>query len=231
MIASVGEYVYSTADAADGVYVHLYVQGEGRLQVGDQEVVIQQETDHPWGEQVRIRMRLEHPATFRLNLRVPDWCPDARATIATTGSAPASGRRKGYLFFEAEWTGEETITLTLPMPVVRMAAHPSVRADEGLVALQRGPVVYCLEATDNEAPLGRIILPRTAEFGAIRNDKLLGGVCVLAADALAELDEGWEDALYRPAGAGLKPVAATWVPYCVWDNREPGEMRVWVRQV
>jgi DUF1680 family protein len=235
MVASLGQYVYSTCDGEEGggcpgVQVHLYVQGEAHVTVGGQPVVITQETRYPWEGLVRITVKPATPARLALSLRLPGWCSEALLTVdGETVDIPANSAA-GYVRVEREWSGTEAVELRLAMPVVQVAAHPAVRADEGLVALQRGPVVYCLEAADNVTPLGRVVVPAAAEFSAEMRPELLGGVAVLTGEALAEEDAPWEGTLYRPATAQLRPCRTTAIPYCVWENRTAGEMRVWLRK-
>ncbi|NPV46476.1 MAG: glycoside hydrolase family 127 protein [Armatimonadetes bacterium] len=228
LLASLGGYVYSLGD--DGVFVHLYVQGEGRLRVAGQDATLRQQTDYPWDGAVRLTLGLAEPATFALNLRLPDWCAGATLTVDGEPVDIAANSRQGYLHLDRTWTGDEVIELTLPMPVQRVYAHPAVRADAGLVALQRGPVVYCLEAADNPWPLHRVVLPRDATCSVRYAPDLLGGVTVIEAEGLVEVPGDWEGKLYSATPDTLQPARLTAIPYCTWDNREPGAMRVWLRE-
>jgi len=107
------------------------------------------------------------------------------------------------------------------MPVERVYAHPKVKADVGRVALQRGPVVYCLEGVDNYGQVRNLILPRDAKLTASVEKDLLGGVTVVQGEALA-VTRGKDEALET------KKVAFKAVPYSTWDNRKPGPMVVWL---
>ena len=226
MIASVGGYMYS--EALDDVWVHLYATGTATVNVADTQVTLKQETDYPWDGTVRITMGLEQEERFGMNLRIPGWCRDYKVSV--NGRLPEHKIIDGYAWLERNWNDGDVIELKLAMPVERIHAHPAVKADSGLVALQRGPVVYCLEGVDNGAGLQRIVLPKSEELRVETQPDLLGGVAVLRGQALVEQDADWDRALYRAKPAELKPAEITAVPYCVWDNREPGEMRVWVRE-
>ena len=103
-------------------------------------------------------------------------------------------------------------------------------ADAGQVALQRGPLLYCLEQVDNGPHLGDLVLPRNARLGAKFDPKLLGGVVRIRGRARRVDRPGGKRELYRFAGSRTKPVTLEAVPYCVWDNRRPGAMRVWIRE-
>jgi DUF1680 family protein len=130
---------------------------------------------------------------------------------------------------ERVWQDDDRVELELAMPVERMYAHPNVRQDAGCVALQRGPLVYCLEGTDNKAPLHRIVVPGITEL-ASHFEPDLPGAMVVRGKALVEEDTDWTETLYRSRPASLQPGAITAIPYYAWDNRQPGEMRVWLRE-
>jgi DUF1680 family protein len=135
----------------------------------------------------------------------------------------------GYARIEREWKSGDEVELVLPMPVERIEAHPAVRQNIGYIALQRGPVVYCLEQVDNRIPLHRIVLPRDSELKVHFEKKLLGGIAVIKGEALVVDDSDWDNMLYRAEPSKLKPFEITAIPYYAWDHREPGEMRVWLR--
>ena len=115
------------------------------------------------------------------------------------------------------------------MPVERIEANPRVRMDCGKAALQRGPLVYCLEQVDNGPELADLILPKTARLRAEVRPELLGGIVVLRGKARRRDPAGWDETLYRAERAAAQAVEITAVPYCLWANREPGEMMVWIR--
>jgi DUF1680 family protein len=237
LIASIGGYIYSQAER--DAYVHLYIQGSGTLNVGGKKVVLRQETDYPWDGRIRISVNPESPAAFGLNLRIPGWSRNATLIVngeavdveAAKANGGSTSVERGYARTEREWKAGDEVELVLPMPVQRIEANPAVRQDAGCVALQRGPVVYCLEQVDNPAPLHRIVLPRDAELKPCFEVNLLGGITVIRGEALVVDDSDWDDALYRAEPAKLKPSEITAIPYYAWDNREPGEMRVWIRAI
>ena len=100
--------------------------------------------------------------------------------------------------------------------------------DCGRDALQRGPLIYCLEETDNGPDLNDIALPRDAELTAEFEEGLLEGVVVIRGQAWRRDRSAWESKLYQPAEAPRERVDIQAVPYYAWANREPGEMLVWI---
>ena len=144
-------------------------------------------------------------------------------------ATPASG----YIAITREWRAGDIVLFNMDMPVQAVYAHPSVRQMQGRAALQRGPLVYCLEGVDHAgAELERISIdPSTLnQFEAVHDAGLLNGVTVLKGEGEMLTDDGWDGLLYRNnTPSSRKPVQITAVPYYAWDNRDAGEMRVWVR--
>ena len=123
--------------------------------------------------------------------------------------------------------------LSLQMPAERIAAHPDIRQDAGNIALQRGPVVYCLEEVDNGAQLANVAIPGSARLTPSTDTQLFGGAGIITGDAVRIEPANWHDGLYQPLSAieyAHSPFQFKAIPYCFWANREPGEMRVWLRE-
>jgi DUF1680 family protein len=226
LLASVGEYVYSESEL--GLAVNLYVQGTGQAVVaGDVALGIKQTTRYPWDGSVRIELTPSHAAEFELRLRIPGWCRSH--VIAVNGKRADAVVESGYAVVKRTWDEGDVIDLTLDMPVERVVANPGVKADQGRVAIARGPVVYCVESADNPSGASNIELPNDAEFSTSFEPGLLGGVAVIEAPGLASDPATWGDTLYQASQAAMrKAVTIRAVPYFAWDNREPGEMAVWL---
>jgi uncharacterized protein len=228
LVASIGSYFYGLAD--DAVAVHLYCDSTSRLEIGGRKVRLTQTTRYPWDGAVAIDIEADKPVHFTLHLRIPGWC--RRASLAVNGDAIdlENATKDGYAMIERSWQTGDTVRLDLDMSVERLYANPEVRQDAGRVALRRGPLVYCLEGADNEAPLHRLRLPASSRLQAREAADLLGGVVTISASAEAETTEGWNDTLYRTNPPEVSAVQIEAVPYFAWDNRDPGEMLVWVRE-
>jgi len=225
LIASLGRYIYSTADGA--VYVHLYVAGQGNTELAGRQVTIAQQTDYPWDGEVEITVGVQEPTSFALVLRIPGWCTKHRLKV--NGRATSARVVKGYATIKRQWRDGDRVELTLEMPVERVVAHPRVLDDAGRVALQRGPMVYCIEQCDHSVDVRSILLPDKAKLTARFDGKLLGGVTVIEGSGLTPALTGWQGQAYRPARAAkMKTVAIKAIPYCLWDNRDAGAMAVWV---
>lgn len=226
LLASMGEYVYSTDD--EGVWVNLYAQGAA--QIASLGLTLDVQTQYPWDGAVALKMGLVAPKTFALRLRVPAWCE--KWSLRINGKKVNSPEViDGYIHITREWQPDDEVLFGMEMPATAVRANPLVRQTLGRVAIQRGPIVYCLEGVDNaQIELDRIVIDdkQVKALKPAHDAALLGGVMVLRGKAeLAEAD--WGDALYdtrKPAYVSTDIIA---VPYCVWDNRDAGGMRVWLR--
>ncbi len=240
LIAQLGSFIYSTD--GESIAVHHYIQSRAGLEVGGTRLTLEQITNYPWEGQVRLVVSLEQPANFTLKLRVPGACRGPM--LCLNGRAVESTPVKGYISLEREWKDGDELILDLEMPVHTVYADPRVPADLGRVALQRGPLVYCLEGVDNGGSLDELALPRSATLEALFEPDLLGGVVSIQGDALRVVTEPFNDlvtpigrAAGRPSGlyATEPPVYAHThfkaVPYFAWDNRQEGDMAVWIREV
>jgi DUF1680 family protein len=177
---------------------------------------------------VKITVRPDAPREFTLHVRLPGWA--SQPTLRVNGAPVSPPVVRGYAAIRRQWKSGDTVELSLPMPVQRLAAHPNVLAAQGKVALRRGPLVYAFEQADNAVPLRDVALPAAATFQSRVDGALAGGVVRLATDGLAHASASWDRSLYQPATGGTgKRVSLTAVPYAIWGNRGAGEMIVWIR--
>jgi uncharacterized protein len=232
ILASLPSYFYSTSE--DAVWVHLYAEGVATVELDeDRTISLRQRTRYPWDGRVEITVEAE--AEFALMLRIPAWCEEGAVVEVNGEPVDAELSSGSYAKIRYAWRPGDTIILVLPMPVRRVECHPYVVENAGRVALTRGPLLYCVEQADvHDLDLRDLVLGST-EPTARFEPELLGGVVALQAGVRsAAPDTGWEDRLYRtayPREADTQTHASriTAVPYYAWANREPGAMRVWLR--
>ena len=224
LIASLGSYVYSTAPGE--LTAHLYVQSDAHVQVDGGKVAVKQTSNYPWEGAIAFAIDPETEAEFTLRLRIPGWCRSADLAVNGQRIDVAAVVERGYAAIRRRWQRGDKVTLSLAMPVERIYAHPDVQADQGRVALKRGPMVYCVEAVDTLAPPHLLKLPRDSAIVAKLEPDLLGGVATLSGTALAIRPA--DESLYRTQPWPADGVPFKAVPYPVWDHREPGEMVVWL---
>lgn len=223
-LASLGGYAYAASDQS--LWVNLYIQGSARATVGGSPVKLEVATEYPWEGRVTLRPEIPSPCRFELRLRVPGWCEGATIAVNQQPVTPLTIER-GYAVLAREWRTGDTVDLNLPMPVQRMVAHPLVEENRGLVALQRGPLVYCFEACDQTESLDSMSVPVSAELATVRAPHLPGGVVGLQGTGEIAPDRVWTGQLYQPS-VPTRRVPVTAIPYFAWDNRAAGAMRVWL---
>ncbi len=229
MIAEASTYAYGRSP--DAVWVHLYGGSTLDTALPGGRVKLTQTTDYPWDGRIKITLDAAPDREFALKLRIPAWADGA--TLSVNGKAllqPASGK---YAEIRRRWTAGDVVELVLPLRVRLLEAHPLVEEARNQVAVQRGPVVYCLESHD--LPKGTrlldVALPRTSEWKPRFDAKLLGGVVVLEGNADATDPGDWANALYRETRpTATKRVPVTFIPYYAWGNRGESEMTVWIPQ-
>jgi hypothetical protein len=237
LMAQLPGLVYAQRDR--DLFVNLFVGSEAAIDIGDAKVRVAQRTNYPWDGRVTITVDPEQQADFRLAVRIPGWARGRampsdlyRFAVGSLGR-PFQGRQDadggperpalrvngtlvsldalagGYARILRRWKKGDVVQLDLPMPIRRVLAHDGVEEDRGKAAIQRGPVVYCLEAVDNAAVdnTSRVAdakLPLDAELNHRFDPNLLGGVEVITGKDLVA------------------------IPYFAWNNRGKGEMAVWI---
>jgi len=231
LLASLGHY-FATCDR-DGLQVHQYSPAtiHTELEPG-RSVAVRMETDYPWQGQVALTVEHTDAQPWRLDLRLPGWCESA--ALQVNGQALEIPAGADYATIERPWQTGDTIELEFTMPPRLVEAHPRSDATRGSVAIERGPLVYCLEQCDQELSVQvmDVQIDESAPLRTAWRADLLGGVTVVETRGHAMDVSVWQDRLYRPV-AGLvdlpsQPVRLTAVPYYAWANRGAGAMRVWI---
>ncbi len=230
-LPSLPGFAYATRGRA--VYVNLYLPSVVRLHLGEEEVTLEQATDYPWRGEVSLRVDAARALDFSLYLRVPGWArgepvpsdlyrylDQALSAVAVTvnGRPWSYELRQGFAVIERTWASGDVVELHMAMPVRRVVAHSRVWHDTGLVAIEWGPVVYCLEEADNGTSVFSLVLPDTAALESRYRPDLLGGVVVVQARGLVQGPEG------------MRPGTLTAIPYYAWAHREDGTMTAWLRR-
>jgi DUF1680 family protein len=242
VLASLDHY-FVTSDLADsargtaaGMQIHQYASCviAAELEPG-RRVILSMETDYPWHGQVILTIQQTDGQPWRLALRVPGWCDEAAMRVEGQPVEVPSGG--GYATVERAWRAGDTVELEFPMKPQLVEPHPQVDAARGCVAIQCGPVVYCIEQVDQEPSVDvlGVQIDGTLPLRTAWRGDLLGGVMTVEATGYIKDVDAWGDQLYRPVEERetlpREPVCLTAVPYYAWANREPGPMRVWIPRV
>jgi len=227
LLASIGGYIYTQSKSV--LAVNLFVESRASIEIAGANVAVTQRTGYPWKGSVQVSVTPSQPKEFTIALRVPCWCRKASFKLNGKAMPRSASVRKGYLHIRRTWTKGDRISIDLPMPVERIEAHPSLRQDCGRIALQRGPILYCLEARDNGKDLNDIILPSSSKL-IVKTGKtgLFSGIPLITGTALRRDTSSWKGKLYSPETTRLVSSRITAIPYFMWANRGLGEMIAWI---
>jgi hypothetical protein len=234
--AALPGYLYSTSP--DGVCLHLYHNStlDWHLENGT-GLRLNQETDYPWGDTVKVTLTPSGPSEFTVFLRIPAWSGTAKVTV-NGESAPGEPKAGEYFPVRRRWNAGDTIHLVLDMTPRLIVANSRVRENVGRVAVERGPLVYCLEKHDQPGldSIFDVSLPAGPEpgkeFTAEFNPDLLGGILTLRHKGIVTVKPLSDEPLYQTLDRTYRrtgrEVELTFIPYYAWANREPTAMEVWV---
>ncbi|MFJ3458041.1 glycoside hydrolase family 127 protein [Scandinavium goeteborgense] len=229
VLTSLGHYIYTPRE--DALYINLYVGNSAEVAVGDETLRLRISGEFPWQEKVTIAIDSTQPVQHTLALRLPDWCDSPQVSL--NGVLVTNEARKGYLHINRRWLEGDTLTLTLPMPVRRVYGNPLVRHVAGKVAIQRGPLVYCLEQADNGEELHNLWLPENATFNAFEGKGLFAHKVLIQAEGVKQTSAKPEQQSlwhYDRSPASRQTQTLTFIPWFCWANRGEGEMRIWVNE-
>ncbi|MDX1521186.1 MAG: glycoside hydrolase family 127 protein, partial [Anaerolineae bacterium] len=233
LLASLGHYLV-TADPT-GLQIHLYNNCAITTELASgQTVGLRLETDYPWQGQIKLTVQETGRSAWALRLRVPGWCTAAQVTVNNQALADPL-LENGYLVLERVWSAGDVVELALTLAPQLIEALPRIDAIRNSLAIEYGPLVYCLEAIDTPANLLDIHLePETPLQAVWRDDLLPEPVMIIETTGYAINTDAWQGQLYRPLNSQSdhtelgQPVPLTAIPYYAWANREPGQMRVWI---
>jgi len=205
LMSALPDYIYSVC--GNTVYVNLHVASEleYKSEVGT-ATIIQKHCGLPYHGHSEIALKVGKPIMLNIAVRIPEWAGEYR--FALNGSAVAYTMDRGYALFCKTWSDGDVIGIEMDLPILKIEAHPYVTANAGRVALQRGPLLYCVEACDNDNDVNFDL--GTDRLEACSCD--LFGPCV------------------KITGQTVDGRHFTAVPYYLWGNRDKGTMAVWIRQ-
>ena len=202
-LPSIGNYIYASSD--DALWVNLYIGNTGQIRIGETDILLTQETDYPWDGSVKLTISTSQPLEKEIRLRIPDWCKTYDLSI--NGKRINVPKEKGYAVIK-DWKSQDVIALDMDMPVEIVAADPHVKENFDKRAIQRGPLVYCMEEIDNPVYFDQIQLSPSTTFQTAFASDILNGIKTIKTNGRAQ--------------------SATFIPYYAWDNRKAGKMRVWI---
>ena len=221
---------YAYAHDGTNIYVNLYIGSHATIDLAAGQTQIIQRTNYPWDGTINLTVDPAAPQEFTLYLRIPGWARnqpvpsdlyhylDAAGespTLTVNGTAVAIDLERGYARIHRTWQPGDQVQLDLPMPVRRVGSHPSLAENQGRVAIERGPILYCAEEADNARGMDDYVLPDDAVLQLTHHAELLGGCITLSTEV---------------ASKESKSQPTTLIPYHLWGHRGLGQMAVWFKR-
>jgi DUF1680 family protein len=227
-IAEVNGYAYCASD--DAIWINLYGGNRLTTTLLGKPLILNQSTNYPWDDTVRIQIRECPTADFSLKLRVPAW---AEAPTWRMSDSSAGGKLKPNTYAELRrhWKPGDVVELQLGMKPRLMESHPLVEETRNQAAVQCGPIVYCLESLDlpNGVRINDVAITRNSDRRLSFKPEMLQGIGVVETTIVAGSPQAWKDELYRPLETqGGKTFPVRLIPYFAWANRGESEMSVWL---
>lgn len=243
-LASLGQYIYFVDE--DTLYTNLYISNSTVLEVAGEEIKSEMRSDLTNSGHIEINMsKSGSEKAYDLALRIPDYVKSYEVLLngrkaaevkAGTRSVTAQSAKvrleKGYLYIEGIYEKKTELVIDFQVPPRFVRANPKVREDVGKAALVKGPLVYCLEEADNGGNLPSVFINTDQEPKESYEENLLGGITTISFTGKKLTSAAWQDdALYAQRQNHFEDVNLKAVPYHCWNNRGPGEMLVWMKEL
>ena len=237
LIESLGNYIYGYNQ--NSIWVNLFVGSNTVVNVNNTMVPVSMKTNYPWDGLLEMNISPKEKVKFGLRVRIPGWFTgeavpgglysfqqlgESKILVNLNGKPIQYAVENGYMLIEREWHSGDKITVNLPMDIKRVSSRAEVKANVERVAIQRGPIIYCVEGIDNDGRSMNIVLPKNATFHEVSQTILTEKVVAIQTEAtvLKVSEDGSEISTQK------KIISA--VPYYIWNNRGPGQMLVWLPQ-
>lgn len=235
LVASLGDYVYAKSD--DGIWVNLFVGSNTTIPLAKGKVPVKMETNYPWDGKVKMIFDPAKKMHYALHVRIPGWAQneavpgnlytflsdkEAKASLTVNGKAVEYKTEKGYAVIDRDWKKGDVVEYVLPMDVRRVISRPEISFNANRVALQRGPLVYCVEGADNNGKAWNLLIPDNTPIQTQQQNILSEAVISLRAE-VPVVDISADGFSAQTMGKTI-----TAIPYYVWCNRGSNQMQVWI---
>jgi DUF1680 family protein len=234
-VPAIPGYIYAVTNKE--LYINLFISNDAKVKIGNREVGVTQKTNFPWDGKVEININPERSGNFILKIRIPGWAqnealPGGLYKFTDLNSEPVklmiNGKDSelksadGYAVISRRWKSGDRIEIEFPMPVRKVIADKRVTEDKDKIAFQRGPVILCAEWPEiNNGDVLDLIIKKDASVTSEFEPSLLEGTQVIKTTGFksGKTPDG------KTAITVEEPVKL--IPYAFWNNRGPGQMRVW----
>jgi DUF1680 family protein len=230
-----GDYIY--AKDQESIYINLFVGSETKINLKGKDVGIKMETNYPLDGNIQIAVNPAAPANFRVLLRKPGWANNTvvpgnlysfisfnglQPSLLVNGKAVAVTEENGYYIIQRQWKKNDVISYQIPMEIKRVISSDAIKTNQFRMALERGPLVYCIEGADNDGKAYNVLMPTENKIDElpmnILDEKIIGLSTMVPTVQIAA-DGKSIQTIYK------KIVA---IPYYTWCNRGSNQMQVWI---
>ena len=234
VVNHVGEYMYAVSEGE--VFMLLYASSQVQIPINGNQVEFRQITDYPYHGKVSVEISVSESQSFTLNMRIPTWAqgnqflPGKLYTfngrqrsnwqVKVNGKLVYSDLEKGFISIQRKWESGDLLELELDMQVRFNTCSEKVQANNGRLAVTRGPLVYCAEGIDNGGPVQRFSLFPTTEKSEIQVENFTDG-------PLRGIPKIRMDSVQKDSGQTRE---LSLIPYHAWNNRGNHSMIVWIRE-
>lgn len=233
LVTSVGNYIYGKSN--DGVWINLFVASDTKIKVGNTDIRMKMETNFPWDSHVNVKLDLEKPAVFKMMIRIPSWIDESNQSLYRSVNAIDTSMiwyvnnkpvqvtvQNGYAIINRKWAKGDVVSFAYTMIPWLVKSRDEVKQDKDRVAIQRGPLIYCIEGADNKEGVWNLIFPENTELIEIEY-KILD-------EPVIALEAGLSSAVPIQNGGGVTMVnrKIIAIPYYCWANRGANAMQVWL---
>ncbi len=235
LIASIGDYIY--AKDQESIYINLFIGSETKINLKGKDIGIKMETNYPLDGNINIEITAASPTNFKVQLRKPGWVNNTvvpgnlyqftsfttiQPTILVNGKPVSTTEQNGYYIIQRQWKKGDIISYQLPMEIKKVQSSDAVKANQFRMALERGPLVYCIEGADNDGKAWNILMPSDYSFEEKPMKILQENIIALSAK-LPTIQIGSDG---KSILTTEKNVLA--IPYYTWCNRGSNQMQVWI---
>ena len=241
-IPSMPGYIYGVRN--NNLYVNLFAANTATIQVNGKDVTLEQTTNYPWDGDITIKVLQNKAKQFNMMIRIPGWVrgkvvPSDLYSYSddilcgyqvTVNGTPVEGDLDGYLAINRNWKKGDVVKVHFDMPVRTVIANQKVRDDRGRIAVERGPLVYCAEWSDNkDINPHHVLLNRPAQFKVFNKYIVLNSEGDDEPFLVNAITTPAQEAMLDDNGRlSTRDVKLTLIPYYAWNHRGAGKMDVWL---
>lgn len=237
LVSSLGNYIYGTSFNA--IWVNLFVGSNTSVSLGKNKVNLSLETGYPWKGNVQLNVSPSRRQNFDVNIRIPGWLNEpvpgdlyhysskniSKPVILVNGEKVNYNEVNGYAVINRTWKKGDVIKVEFPMEVKKVISNPGIKQNDNRLALQYGPLMYCVEGIDNPGVNTGLVVPENTVFTTVFEPGLLEGVNTICFEApvITIVNDG------KSINTEERKIKA--IPYYGWNNRGAYDMQVWLPSV